>query len=198
MNKKMRETDWNTIFSGNDVEQNWKVFKNMLCRTIDEHIPTRMISDESKRRNPVTKEELEHIRKKHRLVGKFISKKSKNDYKNYTKSRNNVRRMTRNSEREKERDLAKNVKINPKAFWRHANSKLKVRSGVPNLRKSPGRKDLTESDSDKAEVLNTFFSSVYNIEPPGDVPTIEPKTCTSQWKELGLGRFSDFQPDPDS
>ena len=183
MNAQMRKTDWNTIFSGNNVEQNWKIFKNTLCQTIDQHIPTRMVNDESKHRNPVTKEELEQIRKKHRLWEKFITSRTNSDHRSYTKSRNKVRRMTRNNEREKERDLAKNVKLNPKAFWRHANSKLKVRSGVPNLRKSPGSSDLTESDSEKAEVLNAFFSSVYNIEPPGEIPTIEQKTCTSQWKD---------------
>lgn len=33
-----------------------------------------------------------------------------------------------------EKDIAKNIKSNPKKFWQYANSKRKVKSGIPNLK----------------------------------------------------------------
>ena len=59
-----------------------------------------------------------------------------------------------------ERDLAKNSKKNPKAFWKHCNSRLKARSGIADLEMTHGK--ITENDGDKAETLNTFFSSVFS------------------------------------
>ena len=52
-----------------------------------------------------------------------------------------------------ERNLAKNVKTNPKEFWRYAKDSLKTRGGLPDLRKT----DETFITSDeKADILNAF------------------------------------------
>ena len=64
--------------------------------------------------------------------------------------------------------VAEQSKVNPKPFWSYATSKLKNRTGVADLQKEDGTK--TKSDSEKAEVLNSFFQSVFTIEPEGDLP----------------------------
>ena len=56
--------------------------------------------------------------------------------------------MTRKLSQEFERELARNIKKNPKAFWRYANSKTKVRSGIDDLIKEDG--SVASSDEDKA------------------------------------------------
>ena len=45
-----------------------------------------------------------------------------------------MREVTRQRSREFERDLVKNIKKNPKAFWKYANSKLKTRSKLGELK----------------------------------------------------------------
>ena len=35
-----------------------------------------------------------------------------------------------------EKNIAKNIKSNPKAFWRYTQSKLKTKPGIPDLEKS--------------------------------------------------------------
>ena len=53
-------------------------------------------------------------------------------------------------------------KSNPKVFFKYANSKLKTRSKITNLKKADGTK--TTNDSEKAEELNKFFSSMFTQE----------------------------------
>ena len=67
--------------------------------------------------------------------------------------------MTRNLCREFEKDIAKNIKSDPKAFWRYTNSKLKSRPKLGDLVDEDGK--LTSDDNKKAELLNNFFTSVF-------------------------------------
>ena len=53
---------------------------------------------------------------------------------------------------------------------------MKTRTGIPNLIKSDLKDDLTNSDSEKAELLADYFSSVFTIEPQEKTP--EEPTCT--------------------
>ena len=56
-----------------------------------------------------------------------------------------------------ERKLATDVKKNSKAFWRYSASRTKSRAGIKNLLTNVGQ--LTTNNEEKAEVLNSFFSS---------------------------------------
>ena len=58
-----------------------------------------------------------------------------------------------------EHKIASECKVHPKAFWSYVNSRTKSTSLIPELLKPDGSK--TSSDSEKAEILNNFFSSVF-------------------------------------
>ena len=62
--------------------------------------------------------------------------------------------------------LALQVKSNPKAFYKYVSSKTKPKESVSNLCKGDGL--LTDNDSEKAELLNNFFSSVFTSEDSSD------------------------------
>ena len=55
--------------------------------------------------------------------------------------------------------LATEAKTNPKAVWKYMNSKTKNREGVSDLNIDPKypKSRLTESDREKADVLEHFF-----------------------------------------
>ena len=75
-----------------------------------------------------------------------------------------------------EKEIAKNVKSNPKMFWKYANSKRKTNTGISELKfkTEEGEERKTTTDKEKAEVLANFFSSVFTIEPEGELPLIHP------------------------
>ena len=70
-----------------------------------------------------------------------------------------LNKLACNLEREFEIKLAEDVKTHPKSFWKYSNDKLKTRDKVNDLLKEDG--SLTKNDNEKAEVLNSFFKSVF-------------------------------------
>ena len=80
--------------------------------------------------------------------------------------RNKVRKITRTNALKHEEAIASKVKSNPKVFLNHVNSKLKLTETIPTLNLKDGTSAMT--DTDEAEALSGFFSSVFTKESPGD------------------------------
>ena len=77
----------------------------------------------------------------------------------------------RKAVRDFKRQIAREAKANPKAFYKYAKSKMKTCSAVADLERLDGT--MTETDVDKAEVLDTFFTSVFTLESLENIPTFE-------------------------
>ena len=109
-------------------------------------------------------------------------------YTEYCRARNQVCKLTRRIQKEFEMKLATEAKINPKVVWKYMNSKTKNREGVSDLNTDP--KDpkfrLTDSGREKADVLGNVFSSVFTIEPDGDIPHILPVKLRHNMEELTI------------
>ena len=68
--------------------------------------------------------------------------------------------------------IAKESKYNPKAFYKYAQRKLKTRRKIGNLKDEEGR--IITDPSDKANLMNAFFSSVFTQEKITNMPAFEP------------------------
>ena len=84
------------------------------------------------------------------------------DYARFVRCRNELRALTRKLRKDHERKLAGDLKQNPKAFWRYANSRLHTRSHIADLREESGK--VATTNQAKADLLSTFFSSVFTVE----------------------------------
>ena len=69
--------------------------------------------------------------------------------------------------------IAKESKYNPKAFYKYAHSKLKMRRKIGNQKDEEGR--IITDPSDKANLMNAFFSSVFIQEEITNMPAFEPR-----------------------
>ena len=72
------------------------------------------------------------------------------------------------------KNIANSVKDNPQKFWNYAKSKSKTKSTIPDLYKDETKEQVTESDKEKADVLEDFFLSVFTKDPGSEMPEIEP------------------------
>ena len=113
------------------------------------------------------------IKRKKTAFERYKLTKDGMDYLEYTKARNAAKTETRRAVREHEKEIAMLAKKDPKAFYKHVNSKLKTKIGVADLQTEQG--ELITEDSQRAELFNSFFSSVYTVENIQNVPEVTTK-----------------------
>ncbi|VDI15770.1 Hypothetical predicted protein [Mytilus galloprovincialis] len=98
--------------------------------------------------------------------------------------------MTNKLKREHEKKLSTNAKKNPKAIWKYIKSKSKTRSGIGELltdqNDETSRK--TDDDKEKAEILATFFNSVFTKEPEGEVHTLPIKNTKNKMLQMNINK----------
>ena len=84
------------------------------------------------------------------------------------------------------KSIALSAKNNPKKFWSFVRSKTSIKTGIPDSEYESANGNLvkTTSNEEKASVLDTFFRSVYTIEPPGDTPVLEKRCLGPELSEL--------------
>ena len=103
-------------------------------------------------------------------------------YREYCKSRNKIKNMIKFFRKQKERKISINAKTNNKAFRKYTNSKTKIMSSIASLHSDPLDEDsmLVDKNSEKANILNQYFASVFIVEPTGNIPTIPSKQAEKQ------------------
>ena len=90
-------------------------------------------------------------------------------WRDFKRNRNRLRRLTRKLRKSYQKRLASTVKENPKAFWAYSRSLAKSRDKVRDLERPDG--SLASEDTEKAEILSSFFASVFTAEADNtDIP----------------------------
>ena len=113
----------------------------------------------------------EAIRKKNlknKLWRHYIRTRSNYDRTRFNTAKNELRSLTRNLRLKFESTIAENIKTSPKSFWSYVKSKTKTRCKIPPLKKTDGTEAVTALE--KAQILNTFFSSTFTEERLEDLP----------------------------
>ena len=114
---------------------------------------------------------LHYLLKDKRYTFKLYKKcNSKKNLYNYNLARNKVSNKIKQMKRDKENKIAKNIKINPKAFYQYIASKTIVKEGVHELVNEDGK--LAHNDVEKYNMINTFFSSVLTDEDASIYPVL--------------------------
>ena len=116
--------------------------------------------------------------------------------------------MTKYFRKQKEAKISSNIKENPKSFWRYTNSKTVTKNHITSLYSNPKdqNSNLIDNSREKANILNSYFASVYTMEPIDDIPRLTPKATLEQSKlkitvEMVKGLLGDLKvhksPGPD-
>ena len=165
LNKKVAETDWDTLLSLS-VDEGYELFKVTLDRIVTLCIPDAQ-SRQSRRSMYLTSIALQLRKLKNILWQKYVTTNDPVDIARFRLCRNKLRQMTRELRSQFEVQLVTGVKANPKAFWRYNNSRMKTEPRIGDLRDPSGQ--LVSEGELKAGLLNTFFASVFTREDQDDV-----------------------------
>ena len=83
---------------------------------------------------------------------------------------------------------AKEAKLNPKAFYAYARSKLKTKEGIPDLEDEHGK--LTTHDTGKADLLNKLFCSVFTTEDTNIIPNFIDRTIANTLTDISYKQIN--------
>ena len=179
MRKFLGEIDWEReLRVGQGVDDCWFKIKTHILHAMQKFVPCTKAKSRPRKKNGTLKGTVPHtlldkIRLKRKEYKNYKKYRTQDSYNAYTRARNQVKWLTRKMVRERETKLAKEVKENPKSFFHYVSNKIKPKDSVPNLMKGDGK--VTENSQEKANVLNSFFTSVFTDEPEGNVPNFK---CT--------------------
>ena len=92
-------------------------------------------------------------------------------YFRFTKDKNELRKLTKQLGTDFETKLAEESQQKHKQYWKYVNSKLKMTARISTLNNPDGM--FAVSDKEKAESLNSFFSSIFVDEDLANMPEIK-------------------------
>jgi hypothetical protein len=182
--RELMRRNWEETLEGKDVVDAYSIFIESLHAAVKETIPVKK-NRTHKGKTALSAPTIEHIRKKNRLWKRYMKTRDQVTYREYCKARNKIKSVVRKDRKEREGVIAESAKANCKNFWKYVNSKRKAKSGIPELHVSTsgGLRTDAISDSDKAEVLACFFSSVFTVEGEGELPTMESANFTERSRD---------------
>ena len=170
--------NWNDLLAFKSVDEMWLLITNILSELKEKHIPSKYVYPKTSKFNKsIPKSVLEQIKLKRKTFKMYKNFKTMQNLNAYRTARNQVKWALRKATKDKEEMLAINAKTNPKAFFSYMSSKTKPKEPIPNL-KTP-ENQLTQNDKQKADLLNSYFASVFTKEDITNIPHIQAR-CTSK------------------
>jgi len=164
--------DWKELLEDKDCAEAWEMFHCCMKEAMTKCIP-RKSSKPCKTNKALwmNEEALAKVKKKSAAYKRYLETKEGKEYIEYARARNQARWACRKMKKEFEKKIAQDSKTNPKTFYKYVNSKLKTRTGIADLDTEDGK---ATTDTQKAEALNSFFTSVFTREALDSLPTPEP------------------------
>ena len=160
-----------TDYLNNTVEENWNSFKSFILQQMSKHIPSRQTS--SRHNLPwITVNIKRMINKKQRLYNKAKKTKKQTDWASY----NHQKKITLKAMRAARWTYINEILAeglnnnNNKPFWRYVKTQKQENIGVAPLKVGG---TLHSDSSEKAQILNEKFQSVFTQEDGDDLPHID-------------------------
>lgn len=171
-----------------NAKEAWNCLANTCDNAVGNHIP-KTGSIKGKKRNPpplwMNEKALKKgKKKKHAEFARYMDTREGREYQIYAKARNQARDACKQALKEYERKIAKNSKVNPKAFYAYVNSRMKSKTGIADLIDEDGNR--ATSNIEKAEVLNKFYCSVFTKENMEEIPICAIKETSSNLSEIQI------------
>ena len=169
----------------------WKYFSEHFNNITSQTVPTAVTYNKPKFKNFYMNREAMRNRKKKQLCwNRYRATSDPIDYARFAQERNKLRKLTRKLQKDYESHLAYGIKRNPKAFWRYVNSKLKTRPSIESLKLDNGTEAVT--DQEKADALNSHFSSVFTNEDISSIPLIDDIYASSPITDISISDNNTF------
>ena len=164
-------TDWSALLSPNDINQTWYNWRETFLNIMNECIPKAVLPSRRRNRPWLTKQLVQAIRRKNAL---YKRAKKTGDFSKYRYHRN----KTVNLLRQAKKNFFQNINPKqPKMFWKACKLMYKTSTSSIPVLSSDGTSAHTSAE--KAELLNTYFTSCFNTSHPPLHPSAGPDILCS-------------------
>lgn len=191
MRAKLDEVNWVEIFENKTIQQQWVILSDILQELEDVYIPNKLVTvdGEYKYKDALPQHILKQIARKHNAWKRYMETRLAKKYKIYCRARNKVKSMVKHFRKEREKGISCNIKENPKAFWKYIKSKSSTKPKVSKLCVDPkdSSSQTTNDSESKANILNSYFATVFTHEPLGEVPSLDPRQ-TDEQKDIDISQ----------
>ena len=172
----LRKTNWDKLSAKEGtIDESWEFFVDEIRKLIEAYIPVYKDTPRFNSRVPyinyVTKKKLTNKKK---AWIRYLHCKTEANFINYKEKRNLATKAIREAKFTHEKDLARNINNNSKLFWKYVRENSKTKPMIGSLKDGFG--SIITEDTDKANLLNNHFASVFKTDDNMDIPTIVPKT----------------------
>ena len=198
-----KEVRWHEELQNKDMNECWAKFKEIYTEVVKCCIPLSNGKRKNKRPPWMNKKLLKLIRQKRKQWGVYKSNPTPESLNEFKNLRKRLKKQILKSKLNYEKEIAKNAKVNPKAFYSYIGGKRSNRTGVGPLQDANG--NIITDDRLQAQMLNDFYASVFEQEraesphiDQWDGPTIQSVAITEsivKEKLKNLKRFSSPGPD---
>ena len=113
-------------------------------------------------------------KKKNSSWTRLQERNSRNRWRRYRKDRDKLKLHIRRAKRIHEGKIARNARVNKKAFFRYVNNRLTVRPEITALKKNDGT--IVHEDKEIVEVQVDYFSTVYTSHIGEQMPEMQDMT----------------------
>ncbi len=150
------------------TKESWTILDSALKEATKRFVPWKMINTNQKPPPPWMTEQVKlKSQEKWEAFRKMKRRNNTTTRKVYARLRNQTKWEVRKAVRAYEKKVADESKANPKAFYKYVKSKTKVKHGIPDLVRDD---DTATDDLQKANMLNSFYSSVFTQEDNNLIP----------------------------
>ena len=168
INCVLESIKWEDTLAHKGAEESWNEFADILNNLSKEYIPVRNSSTKIFNTPWMNEETLKSLKRKRTKWKKFKYCRTPQNRELYAQARSEAKRKVKEAKRDYEKEVANKSKSNPKVFWKFVQSKTKVRDEIKCIEDNDG--DIHTDDSTKAELLNSYFTSVFTKEDETPIP----------------------------
>ena len=172
----LNEVNWKEELSDRNTEEAWELFNDRVKDTMEKNVPKK---PRRLKNNPIwmTKRLKKMLKKKEKAWNDYKKNSNPEKFAAYKKLEKSVQKGVKNSKKRFEKKLAYNQK-NDKSFNSYLKSRMKVKTTVGPL-KNDKKEPVVDSQS-MAEMLNTYFISVFTKEGGTDIPVPDSLPAASE------------------
>ena len=159
------------------------LFQNKITMVTHKFIPVHKPSTE-KRKSWCNSDTNRAIKHKHSAWNKYNKNEFPENWNNYVQARNRTTAQVKQAKRLYEKKIANQIKTNPKCFWNMVREKTKVKEGIYDLTNKDGA--IITKDEEKANILNSFFVSVFTKEDISNIPVLTERPVQSMLEDVSF------------